>query len=374
VRYDALAVLLTAVPGTVGEAPLDAALEALEAALRDKDSVTIGAALTLGAHAADAVLAGEQATGQPPAAPSVAAVVAAVLHSGQWTLLEAGGHQAFLARGLSAGPAFTHGSVSPPLGAENCSPRVTTFRAHPGDVVFVACPDTVAALDVVQTAAAIRLAPSVAAGCQEIADWVSASRPGPHGFAAVRIAEPAPRVGVSLGATLASGMLMLCAAVLALLAMTGSPSKPQVPQAARDTTLVQPVPMAPHPGLSEVAPGGTESHPAGRTPDVPTLIGPESAAARTPPPVAPSTKGQVKIVGPPGTYAELREAKPGGTVHKGDVRTGQDSFVFYNLPIPAQYTLTVWPSKNRQTPLLKGKTINLDSLPVKFDTRERSVR
>jgi hypothetical protein len=336
------------------------ALDAIEAGLEDPRAATVGQALTQGVQAAEHALRTRSLCAWDPHQLRSNASVAA-FRMGYWSVLEAGSSQVLLLRGSSFGPVFPEPADTEPLGGGTAEPRATTFRAQPGDLILLASESLVRETPLRSVAEALRAAPHLAEGCRAVLDRLVGEAGHSAALAAVRLPDRPARSSFLAAALAAAALMFVLAALLGFLAWRSGPTRPVVPVAARETP-------PPPPNLYGASQADGKHTTKGGESQVPASIGAESSAAESRPArPATSAKGQVKIVGPSGTYAELVEDKPDGKRWQGQVRPGQGSFVFYGLPIPGKYRLDVWSSPSRTKRLRSSQAIQLGQAPAKFD-------
>lgn len=336
------------------------ALDALEAGLEDPHAATVGQALTQGVQSAEHALRTRSLCAWDPHQLRSNASIAA-FRSGYWSVLEAGGSQVLLLRGSSFGPVFPEPADTEPLGGGAAEPRATTFRAQPGDLILLAAESLVREMPLRAVAEALRAAPHLAEGCRAVLDRLVGESGHSAALAAMRLPDRPVRsrfLGAALGA---AGLMVVLAGLLGYLAWRSGPTRPIVPAAARE------VPPPP-PNLYGAADASTKHAAKGGESQAVAVTDAESSGAESrPAPPAASAKGQVKVVGPSGTYAELVEDKPDGKKWQGQVKPGQGSYVFYGLPIPGKYRLDIWSSPSRSKRLRPSQTIQLGGAPAKFD-------
>lgn len=365
--------------GPRGDLASSLVLDALEAELNKPGMPTVGTMLALGARAARLALQDRSAATWDPVRLS-AALAAAAIHLGNWTVLEAGGPMAFLARGKKTGAVFAHGPASVPLGADEGVPRIVSFPAMPGDVLMLVSQSLASRVGLDGVAEVLRSAPNLSEGCRAVIESVVAHGDEELALAAVRTAPVPARKRCILAAVAIALPIMVASAALGLVALTGGPSRPRVPPEARN----YPFPLVAMPGESESA----ERAPVGDTIEIPGWIPlepladeespgatAEPPATSTPPTPAPEaqplSKSDIKVVGPPGTSVEVREVRAGGEVRSADVREGQESVIFYGLPAPATYRVSVWASPRRQR-LVVQREVRLGNTPAKIDVTAES--
>jgi len=362
-------------------------LDAFERALDNPKAATVGAALALGAHAADEAL---QVRAGLPGDPCDlrCSVAAAAYHHGSWTVMQCGSAVVYLSRGNATGPVLRLSEQDAELGAPVCVPRLETYRAYPGDLVFVVPGPTAACLRTPKAAEALRNAPALSDGCRGLAEAVAASYPQAHGLAALKAPERSFDRRAALPVVLAAAVFLLAGMAFALLSWSSGPSNPVVPPYVRDQALV---------GMA-TATDATGVEPASQSPVAPTTgvtvestprelplmpvpgvkdLEPEKALATRPnldkvPPMGGATRGsrtgQIKVVGPIGTTIELRPADETGRPLTGQVREGGGgSFVFYKLPAQTSYLVTVWSSPAKSRVLLRDSRVFLGTGQAKID-------
>jgi hypothetical protein len=363
------------------------ALDALERALDNPKAATVGAALALGARAGNEALQVRSALPSDPC-DLRCSVAAAAYHHGSWTVMQSGSAVVYLSRGRTTGPVLRASERDAELGTPICAPTLHTFRAHPGDLVFVVAGGTSPCLQPGRAAVVLRNAPSLSDGCRALAESVAASYPRPHAVTALQAPARAPDRSAVLTALLAAALFLLAGAGLAYLAWSSGPSNPIIPPYARDQALFGVAADSSSARAEHAAaapPSATDDAAVESQPGEPPLMSvpgvsdlePEKELAARPnldqvPPMGGATRnrptGQLKIVGPVGTTIELRPAEQTGRPLTGQVREGGGgSFVFYKLPAQTTYLVTVWDSPSKKRVLLRDSRVFLGRGQAKMD-------
>ncbi len=361
------------------------ALDAIEAEVGHDASPALGASFARGAQRADAALKARSLCPWDPQTLGARAAIVA-LRGGYWTVLEAGPHQVYVLRRGSFGPVFASGPLSAPLGGAETPPRIASFRAQPGDLLLAASYSVVERADMHRVASALRAAPNLSEGCRAVLTKAAAAPPASMALVAVRVPDRQVKSSSPLWAGLAAAALLSLAVVLTTLSMIWGPSDPVIPPEAQQLDLAaraagatgEPeAAAAPKPEMKPLEfpmPGESDESEAAKESEPPAA---ESGAGkpaeseepdRTEP--ARAATGQIKVPGPPGTTIEVREDRPGGKSWVGEVRKSQGSYVFYRLPAPADYVVTVWETPARKRRLVREERVRLGKEPVKVDVPE----
>lgn len=333
------------------------ALDALEAGLQDPSMPTVEDALARGVASADHALRTRSLCAWDPHALR-AHLSFAAHQDGSWHVLEVGGTHAFLLRGRAFGPVFPVPDDVRPVGSGEVAPRSAVFAAAPGDVLLLASDALVAACPLRPIAEALRVAPHLAEGCRAVVERAVGNEGPSAAIAAARLPSPPPRSGYLPAALGAAGAMLLLAVVLGYLAWRSGPTHPIIPAAARLA------PQPPPPGFGEAAPRPKPAPRAEESTDSGESDGGESR------PIAAKGKGQFKVVGPPGVYVEMTLADAPARKWTGTVREGQAALMFFQLPDPAEYRVSIWSDAEKKRKLRSDERVRLEGATVKIDVTD----